>query len=49
MLILYRFLINLIIILSPLIILYRLFKKKNTSQDLKKNFVIFQKKELEEN
>ena len=44
MLIIYRFLINLIFLLSPLILILRLLKKKRMLEDLKKNFVYFQKK-----
>ena len=40
----YRLLINFILVLSPLIILIRLIKKKNISLDLKKNLHFFQKK-----
>ena len=40
----YRILINLIFVLSPLIILVRLIKKKEDLKDLKRNFVFFQKK-----
>ena len=46
MLILYRFLINLIIILSPLIILYRLFKKKEHPSRFKEKFCYFSKKRI---
>jgi len=46
MLILYRFLINLIIILSPLIILYRLFKKKEHLSRFKEKFCYFSKKRI---
>jgi len=41
----YRIIINFIILISPLIILIRLIKKKKIKLDLKKNFVFFQKKE----
>ena len=43
MLFLYRILINIIFLLSPIIIIYRLLKKKKILKDLKKNFVFFQK------
>ena len=46
MLIFYRFLINLIIILSPLIILYRLFKKKEHLSRFKEKFCYFSKKRI---
>lgn len=46
MLVLYRFLINLIIILSPLIILYRLFKKKEHPSRFKEKFCYFSKKRI---
>ena len=39
----YRILINLIFVLSPLIILVRLIKKKKNYLDLKRNFVFFLK------
>ena len=45
----YRFLINLIFLLSPLILVFRLLKKKRILRDLKKNFVFFQKKEVRGN
>ena len=38
---LYRFLINVVFILSPIIIISRLTKKKKILKDLKKNFVFF--------
>ena len=46
MLVLYRFLINLIIILSSLIILYRLFKKKEHLSRFKEKFCYFSKKRI---
>ena len=46
MLFFYKIIINLIFFFSPLIILFRLIKKKKIQLDLKKNFVFFQKKEL---
>ena len=42
MLYIYRFLINITYIISPIIIIFRLFKKKNIQKDLKKNCAIFQ-------
>ena len=44
MFVIYRFLINLIIILSPLIILFRLFKKKEHKLRFKEKFCFFSKK-----
>ena len=44
MLFVYRILINLILLISPLIIVFRLLKKKKIIKDLKKNSVRFQKK-----
>jgi len=44
----YRFIIFLLIIFSPIILIIRLFKKKEHPKDLKKNFVFFQKKDLRE-
>ena len=41
----YRIIINIIILVSPLIILIRLIKNKEDKSRLKKNFVFFQKKE----
>jgi hypothetical protein len=41
MLFFYRFAINLIFLISPLILLIRLVKKKRIYVDLKKNFVFF--------
>ena len=46
MLIIYKFIINIIFFFSPIIILVRLLKKKKIQLDLKKSFVSFQKKEL---
>ena len=48
MIFVYRLLINIILILSPLIIIFRLIKKKKVIKDLKKNFVYFQSKDLME-
>ena len=45
----YRIIINFIIILSPLIILIRLLKKRNIQLDLRKNSAFFPKKEDKEN
>ena len=45
MLLIYRILINLIFILSPLILIIRLLNKKKISKDLKRNSASFQKKE----
>ena len=44
MLIIYRFLINLIFLLSPLILIFRLLKKKDDVRRFKENFCIFPKK-----
>jgi len=44
MLFIYRIVINLIIVASPIIIFFRLLKKKEDPIDLKKNFVFFLKK-----
>ena len=44
MLIIYRFLINLIFLLSPLILILRLFKKKEDVRRFKEKFCIFSKK-----
>ena len=49
MLIIYRLLINLAILFSPIIIFIRLIKKREILRDLKKSFVFFQKKEKVEN
>ena len=49
MILFYRFFINLILILSPIIILIRLLKKKKILKDLKKNLVFLQKIDLKEN
>ena len=46
MLFLYRILINIIFLISPLIIIYRLIKKKRISKGLKKNYVFFTKKNI---
>ena len=48
MILVYRLLINLILIFSPLIILIRILKKKNTSKDLRKNLHSFLRKEKKE-
>ena len=45
MLILYQAVVSLLLLISPLIIIYRILKKKKTPQDLKKNFVCSPKKE----
>ena len=45
----YRVLANLIFLFSPLIILIRLFKKKNIPKGLKKNFQFILKKGFLEN
>ena len=44
MLIIYRFLINLIFLLSPLILIFRLLKKKEDVRRFKEKFCIFSKK-----
>ena len=44
MLIIYRFLINLIFLLSPLILIFRLLKKKEDVRRFKEKFCIFPKK-----
>ena len=44
MLIIYRFLINLIFLLSPLILIFRLLKKKEDIRRFKEKFCIFSKK-----
>tara|TARA_B100001057_G_scaffold401180_1_gene412600 strand:- start:5890 stop:7143 length:1254 start_codon:yes stop_codon:yes gene_type:complete len=49
MLFIYRFLINLIFILSPLIIILRLIKKKEDIQRFKEKFCFFTKKRLKGN
>ena len=46
MFVIYRFLINLIVILSPLIILFRLFKKKEHKLRFKEKFCFFSKKRV---
>ena len=43
-LVIYRFLINLVFILSPLIIIFRLFKKKESISRFKEKFCFFSKK-----
>ena len=43
MLIIYRILINFIFLISPLILIFRLIKKKNISLDLRKNIAFSQK------
>ena len=48
MIIIYRFLINFILIFSPIILFFRILKKKKIYIDLKKNFVFLQKKEVKE-
>ena len=48
MLFFYRVLINLITLLSPIIITYRLIKKRKTFLDLKRNLGFLQKKEVRE-
>ena len=45
MLIVYRILINLIFILSPIILIIRLLKKKEDIKRFKENFVFFLKEE----
>ena len=44
MFIIYRFLINIVFIISPLIILIRLFKKKEDIKRFKEKYCIFSKK-----
>ena len=44
----YRFLINIILILSPIIIIIRLFKKKEDIKRFKESLLFFQKKERKE-
>ena len=46
MIIIYRFLINLVFILSPIIIILRLFKKKESLKRFKEKFCIFTKKRV---
>ena len=46
MLIIYRFLINLVLILSPIIIIYRLFKKKEDIKRFREKFCFFTKKKV---
>ena len=46
MLFLYRFLINIIFLLSPIIILFRLFKKKENLYKFKKKFCFFSEKRI---
>ena len=43
---LYQILISILLIFSPIIIGFRILKKKKTEKDLKKNSVFHQKKEL---
>ena len=45
-LVIYRFLINLVFILSPLIIIFRLFKKKESISRFKEKFCFFSKKKI---
>ena len=49
MLIFYRFLINLVIILSPIIIVFRLIKKKENLKRFKEKFGFFSKKKIKGN
>ena len=44
MLLIYRILINLITLISPVIILIRLFKKKGTSEKIFRKILLFIKK-----
>ena len=44
MLFFYRLLINLVLILSPIIIIFRLFKKKEDPKRFKEKFCLFSKK-----
>ena len=46
MLIIYRFLINIILLFSPIILIIRLIKKKKIFSGFERNFVFFQKKEV---
>ena len=43
MLVIYRILINFIFLISPLILIFRLIKKKKISLDLRKNIAFSQK------
>ena len=45
----YQFLLSIIILFSPFIIVFRILKNKEDNIDLKKNLVLFQKKEGLEN
>ena len=47
MLFIYRFLINIILIISPIIILYRLFIKKEDLKRFKEKYCFFSKKRIE--
>ena len=47
MLIIYRFLINLIFLLSPIILIFRLLKKKEDLKRFKEKFCLFSKKRKE--
>ena len=46
MLIIYRFLINIILLFSPIILIIRLIKKKEDIFRFERNFVFFQIKEV---
>jgi len=46
MLFIYRIIINLIILISPIIILLRLINKKEDSKRFKEKFCFFQKKKI---
>ena len=46
MLFIYRIIINIIFILSPIIVIYRLFKKKEDSIRFKEKFCFFSKKKV---
>ena len=46
MLFIYRIIINIIFILSPIIVIYRLFKKKEDSIRFKEKFCFFSKKKI---
>ena len=48
MLILYRIIINIIFLLSPIILTFRLIKKKEDLKRFKEKFCLFTKKEVKE-
>ena len=48
MIFIYRIIINIILLLSPIIVIFRLIKKRKILIDSKKNFVFFQNQEIME-